>query len=225
MIPVLGRILILGSLLAAAAGSILGFAAGRTRSLDGLRWARRFAYLYSALIIGAALVMEYALLTHDFSVGYVAQVGSRAIPTWVAAVSLWSSLEGSILFWGLVLGGYLAAAAYAHRHADPAQRSYATGVWLATGAFFALLLAGPAQPFRSVSPVPLDGPGPNALLQNHVLMILHPPCLYLGYVGMTIPFGLASAALITGRLGPELARRLRLWLLLPWTFLTVAIVL
>src|SRR5215212_7651725 len=112
MLPSLGRILILGSLLAAAAGAILGFAAGRTRSLDGLKWARRFAYLYAALIIGATLVMEYALITHDFSVGYVAQVGSRAVPLWVTIVSLWSSLEGSILFWGLVLGIYVAIATF-----------------------------------------------------------------------------------------------------------------
>src|SRR5687767_2992011 len=201
MIPVLGRILILGSLLAAAAGSILGFAAGRTRSLDGLRWARRFAYLYSALIIGAALVMEYALLTHDFSVGYVAQVGSRAVPTWVTIVSLWSSLEGSILFWGLVLGAYIALATYFTRGRYEEYQPDAIGVWLATAAFFSFLIAGPASPFQTMSPIPADGPGPNPLLQNHVLMAIHPPFLYLGYVGMTIPFGFACAALLKGRLG------------------------
>src|SRR5688500_1620936 len=107
MIATLGRILILGSLLTAAAGSLLGFAAGRTRSADGLKWARRFAYLYAGFMVVATLVMEYALLTHDFSVSYVAQVGSRAVPTWVTIVSLWSSLEGSILFWGFVLGAYI----------------------------------------------------------------------------------------------------------------------
>src|SRR5688500_16531218 len=99
MIPVLGRVLILASLLVAVAGAVLGFVAGRTQSPEGLRWARRFAYLYGALIITAALVMEYALLVHDFTVSYVAQVGSRSVPTWVTIVSLWSSLEGSILFW------------------------------------------------------------------------------------------------------------------------------
>src|SRR5829696_6581914 len=103
MTPLLGRILILASLLAASAGALLGFAAGRSRSIDGLKWARRLAYLYSALIGAATLLMVYALLAHDFSVSYVAQVGSRAVPTWVTVVSLWSSLEGSILFWGFVL--------------------------------------------------------------------------------------------------------------------------
>src|SRR4029079_11316276 len=90
---------------------------------------------------------------------------------------------------------------------------------------FALLIAGPAQPFSTVSPVPADGPGPNPLLQNHVLMIIPPPCLYLGYVGMTIPFGLACGALLSGRLGRDQLLALRQWLLLPWIFLTMAIVL
>ncbi|MGZ5434332.1 MAG: heme lyase CcmF/NrfE family subunit, partial [Thermoanaerobaculia bacterium] len=110
MLAPLGRILILASLFAAAAGALIGFYAGRTRSAEGLRWARRFAYAYAATIIAATLVMVYALLVHDFSVSYVAHVGSTQVPTWVTVVSLWSSLEGSILFWGLVLGAYIAIA-------------------------------------------------------------------------------------------------------------------
>ncbi|HEX6739761.1 MAG TPA: cytochrome c-type biogenesis CcmF C-terminal domain-containing protein, partial [Vicinamibacteria bacterium] len=102
---------------------------------------------------------------------------------------------------------------------------YAVGVWMACATFFCFLLAGPAQPFGTISPVPPDGPGPNPLLQNHVLMVVHPPCLYLGYVGLTIPFGIACAALLAGRLGHDVLRPLRTWLLLPWIFLTMAIVL
>jgi cytochrome c-type biogenesis protein CcmF len=225
MIPSLGRILILASLLASAAGALLGFAAGRSRSLDGLHWARRFAYLYSALIAGAALLMEYALLTNDFSVGYVAQVGSRSVPTWVSIVSLWSSLEGSILFWGFVLGAYIAVATFLTRGRYVEYQPDAIGVWLSCAAFFSFLIAGPANPFLTVSPVPLDGPGPNALLQNHVLMAIHPPFLYLGYVGMTIPFGFACAALLKGRLGHDVLKPLREALLLPWIFLSIAIML
>ena len=102
---------------------------------------------------------------------------------------------------------------------------YAVGVWLATGAFFSFLLAGPAQPFLTVPNPPADGPGPNPLLQNHFLMAIHPPFLYVGFVGMTIPFGLASAALLAGRLGHDFLRPIRTWLLVPWIFLTIAIVL
>jgi cytochrome c-type biogenesis protein CcmF len=225
MTATLGRFLILASLLIATVGAMVGYASGRARSAQGLRLARKFAYVYGLLMLAATLVMEYALLTHDFAVSYVAQVGSRTVPTWVTIVSLWSSLEGSILFWGLILGLYIVGATWLTRaeHAD--YMGYAIGTWLACATFFSFLIAGPANPFLTVANPPLDGPGPNALLQNHLLMIIHPPFLYLGYVGMTIPFGLATAALLRGRLGHGFLRPLRASLLLPWIFLTIAIML
>jgi cytochrome c-type biogenesis protein CcmF len=225
MTPALGRGLILLSLLAAAAGALVAFVTAGRAPEAARAWTRRFAYLYALALLAANLVMVVALLRPDFSVAYVTHVGSRSVPKWVAVVSLWSSLEGSILFWGGVLALYIAAAAFATRHRHPEHMPWATGVWLACASFFSFLLAGPAQPFGTVVPPPLDGPGPNPLLQNHVLMAIHPPFLYAGYVGMTIPFGLAAAALLARRLGPDFQRTLRTWLLLPWTFLTIAIVL
>ncbi len=225
MTAALGRNLVLLALLASTVGAVVGGATAVRRSAAGWALTRRLAYLFALTMLAANALMVWALLARDFSVSYVAQVGSRAVPNWVAFVSLWSSLEGSILFWGLVIGGYVLVATYANRDKHPEYMPWAVAVWLACGAFFSFLLAGPAQPFASVSPVPLDGPGPNPLLQNHLLMVVHPPFLYLGYVGMTIPFGLASAALLTGRLGHDFLRPLRTWLMLPWTFLTVAIVL
>jgi len=220
----LGRLLILASLLVSSTGAILAFAAGAKKSVDGLKWARRFAFAFSACMALATLVMEYALLTHDFTVSYVAQVGSRAVPTWVTIVSLWSSLEGSILFWGFILGVYIAGATWLTRNEHFEYMAYAIGTWLTCGTFFGFLIAGPASPFKTVAAV-ADGPGPNPLLQNHLLMIIHPPCLYLGYVGMTIPFGFATAALLCGRLGLAFLKPLRNALLLPWIFLTIAIML
>ena len=225
MVPTLGRTLILLALLAASAGSIVGFATGARPNAAGWKWARRLAYAFAAFMALANLTMEYALLTHDFSVSYVAHVGSRAVPTWVSIVSLWSSLEGSILFWGLVMGVYVAVATWRKADQHPEYMPYAVGVWLACGAFFSFLLAGPAQPFGTIPNPPLDGPGPNPLLQNHYLMVIHPPFLYSGYVGMTIPFGLACAALLVGRLGNDFIRPLRNFLLTSWIFLTCAIVL
>ena len=225
MIPILGRTLILLALLTASAGAIVGFATGVSPSVAGWKWARRLAYLFAACMVLANLVMEYALLTHDFSVSYVAHVGSRQVPTWVSIVSLWSSLEGSILFWGLVMGVYVAVATRRNADRYPEYMPYAVGVWLACGAFFSFLLAGPAQPFATMLNPAADGPGPNALLQNHYLMVIHPPFLYSGYVGMTIPFGLACAALLVGHLGNDFIRPLRNFLLLSWIFLTCAIVL
>ena len=225
MVPTLGRTLILLALLAASAGSIVGFATGARPSAAGWKWARRLAYAFAAFMALANVTMEYALLRHDFSVSYVAHVGSRSVPTWVSIVSLWSSLEGSILFWGLVMGVYVSVATWRKAGDHPEYMPYAVGVWLACGAFFSFLLAGPAQPFATVPNPALDGPGPNPLLQNHYLMVIHPPFLYSGYVGMTIPFGLACAALLVGRLGNDFIRPLRNFLLVSWIFLTCAIVL
>jgi cytochrome c-type biogenesis protein CcmF len=222
----LGRILVYASLLVSTAGAMVGFAAGKSGSREALKWARRFAYAYFFLMIAATAVMEAALLSHDFSVGYVAHVGSRAVPVWVTIVSLWSSLEGSILFWGFILGIYIAAATWLTRGRHEEYMPYAIGTWMACATFFSFLIASPAgSPFGSISPIPPDGPGPNPLLQNHVLMIIHPPFLYLGYVGMTIPFGLACAALLRGRFGQSFLRPVRVALLLPWCFLTIAIML
>jgi cytochrome c-type biogenesis protein CcmF len=221
----LGRNLILLALLISSMGAIVGLSAGVRGSASGAALARKLAYAFAAAMVAANLLMVWALLVRDFSVGYVAQVGSRDVPDWVAVTSLWASLEGSILFWGLVLGAYVAAATWLTRDRYPEYMPYAIGTWMACGAFFSLLLAGPAQPFLTVESPLADGPGPNPLLQNHLLMVVHPPFLYLGYVGMTIPFGLASAALLRGRLGQDFLRPLRTWLMLPWVFLTVAIVL
>jgi cytochrome c-type biogenesis protein CcmF len=204
---------------------MVAYAAGYKNSPQGAQWARRFAYFWALLMLLATVVMEFALLTHDFSVGYVAQVGSREVPTWVTFVSLWSSLEGSILFWGLVLGLYIAGATWITRDRHNEYLPYAIGTWLACATFFSFLIAGPANPFVTVLNPPPNGPGPNPLLQNHLLMIIHPPFLYLGYVGMTIPFGFACAALLRGRLGHSFLRPLRASLLLPWIFLTIAIML
>jgi len=225
MIPTLGRFLILASVLVATTGAFIAYAAGSKRSPEGLRWSQRFAYLFAALMLAATGVMEYALITHDFSVEYVSHVGSTQVPLWVTIVSLWSSLEGSILFWGFILGIYIAATTWVNRNDHQEYMPYAIGTWLSVGAFFSFLIAGPANPFLTVANPPLDGPGPNPLLQNHLLMIIHPPMLYLGYVGMTIPFGFAIAALLRGRLGQSFLRPLRASLLLPWVFLTIAIML
>ncbi|MFN7145217.1 MAG: cytochrome c biogenesis protein CcsA, partial [Myxococcota bacterium] len=226
MLGNLGQGFVLAGLAFAAAGAVTGFGAGALRSATGWMWARRLAYLFAASMVLANLTMEYALLTHDFSVRYVAQVGSLASPTHITIVSLWSSLEGSILFWGLILGIYVAAATWLNGEENPSTMPWAVGTWLAVATFFCFLLAGPANAFLPApNPVPLDGPGPNPLLQNHALMIIHPPMLYLGYVGMTIPFGIAVGALFAGRLEASQIAPLRRWLLVAWGFLTVGIVL
>ncbi|MSP54781.1 MAG: heme lyase CcmF/NrfE family subunit [Myxococcales bacterium] len=226
MLGYLGMAFVLLALVCAAAGAIVGFAAGKSGNLDAVAWTRRLGLGYCAGMFAATVVMEYALLTHDFSVRYVAQVGSMDTPAYITFVSLWSSLEGSILFWGFVLAGYIASAIGLTFDRKSPGLATAIAVWLAVGAFFCFLMAGPANPFLPLaSPVPVDGPGPNPLLQNHILMVVHPPMLYLGYVGMTIPFGFAVSSLMRGSLGAAELRELRNALLVPWGFLSVGIVL
>ncbi|RPH73187.1 MAG: heme lyase CcmF/NrfE family subunit [Myxococcaceae bacterium] len=221
----LGTALVLGGLLAAAFGAVVGIEGGLRHRAGALRIVLGAVTAFLLCMVGANLVMVYALVTHDFSVHYVSMVGSRATPLVYTVVSLWSALEGSILFWGAILAVYVFGFSRAHRHDPPTNPLLALGTMLAVGVFFSFLIAGPANPFGRVSPVPPDGPGPNPLLQNHILMVVHPPMLYLGYVGMVVPFGIAVAALIRGQLGDAWMATLRRWTLIPWTFLSVGIVL
>jgi cytochrome c-type biogenesis protein CcmF len=221
----LGTLLVLGGLLSASFGAVVGIEGGLRHRPGALRLVLASVTAFLVCMLGANLVMVRALVTHDFSVHYVAQVGSRATPLVYTVVSLWSALEGSILFWGAILAVYVFAFARAHRNHPPTNPLLALGTMLAVGVFFSFLIAGPANPFGRVNPVPPDGPGPNPLLQNHVLMVIHPPMLYLGYVGMVVPFGIAVAALLRGQLGDGWTAVLRRWTLVPWTFLSVGIVL
>ena len=198
----------------------------------GRRIVLRSGWAYALVVAVAALVacvaMEIALIGHDFSLVYVAEHGSRATPLLYTVASLWAALEGSLLLWVLVLGAFILAVAQRFRHRlDDELVAWALLVMFVVAIFFFGLLLGPANPFKVLpaSQVPADGPGPNPLLQNHPLMAFHPPMLYLGYVGFTVPFAFALAALITGRLGEGWLVETRRWTLAAWGFLTLGIVL
>lgn len=237
MISFVGRGLVMAALFFATFGSFVGLIAGRRYSDEAWQLTRFFAVAFAVSMIGANLLMTYALLIDDFTVSYVAQVGSTEAPIYVTIPSLWSSLEGSILFWGGVLALYVLAMVQTLRH--PAYREYAPWalhVMLAIAVFFSLLVSSIANPFAYMDPAVLQqewmmkgitetGPGPNPLLQNHWLMAVHPPMLYLGYVGMAAPFSLICAALLAGRLDAGWMVPIRRWMLVPWAFLSVGIVL
>src|SRR6476620_8406895 len=201
MTSTLGTTMVIGALLAAAFGAVVGIEGGLRQRAGALKIVLGAVTAFLLCMLGANLTMVHALVSHDFSVKYVAQVGSRATPLIYTVVSLWSALEGSILFWGLILSTYVFAFSRVHKHEHARYMSLALGSMLSVGVFFAFLIAGPANPFGAVSPVLPDGPGPNPLLQNNPLMIIHPPMLYCGYVGMVVPFGVAVAGLLRGQLG------------------------
>ena len=140
-------------------------------------------------------VMEWALITHDFSLQYVAENNARGTPLLFTITGLWAALAGSILLWVLILAGYLAVTVRSFRaRAHEPLVVWATVVMLGVALFFLLLVLGPANPFRlTPGGAPIDGRGPNPLLQNHPLMAFHPPMLYLGYVGFTVPFEIGRA--------------------------------
>jgi len=214
--------------LAASVIGALTLAVGlRGRRAPLLRMGRSYAFLVLGGALLAAFAMERALLTHDFSLQYVAGNGSRSTPLLYTFASLWAALEGSIILWSVVLGGWLVAVVvrFRDRLSDPLV-GWATLTMLVVAAFFFALMLGPANPFKEVAgAVPADGPGPNPLLQNHPLMAIHPPMLYVGYVGFTVPFAFAVAALVTGRVGEGWLTVTRRWTLVSWGFLTTGIVL
>jgi cytochrome c-type biogenesis protein CcmF len=186
--------------------------------------------LVPVAVLGAAIAtfaMQWALITHDFSIAYVAENNARVTPLIYSITGMWSALAGSILLWGLVLSLLIVAVLYRYRRqgSDPVV-GWAIAVMLGVLAFFFALMAGPANPFVTTgSTVPTSGAGPNALLQNNPLVAIHPPLLYLGMVGFTVPFAFAVAQLITGRIDEPWQHDTRRWALLAWTSLSVGIVL
>jgi cytochrome c-type biogenesis protein CcmF len=224
VIPTLGHLAVVIGLAAtayAAGAFVLG---GRSGDLAVLASARRAMYLTFALVAFACLAMVASLLTHDLSVVYVARNNATTTPPFYSVISLWAALEGSILFWTLLASGWAGLVLYRYRARLPALMPW-VGATLAVGiAFFLAVMAWPGDPFVRVTPVGLEGNGPNALLQNHPFMGLHPPLLYLGYTGMAIPFAFGMAALITRRTDEEWLAVVRRWTLVPWIFLTMGIV-
>ncbi|MEM8708596.1 MAG: cytochrome c biogenesis protein CcsA, partial [Actinomycetota bacterium] len=177
--------------------------------------------------LASVVIMERALITRDFTVQFVADHGSSQTPALFNFATLWSALEGSILLWVLVLCGYVVAVVVKFRNdGDDPMMAWVMLTLFVVSAFFFLLMVGPSAPFTSFDPPPgYDGPGPNPLLQNHILMAFHPPILYMGYVGFTVPFAFAIAALVTGRVGEGWLLATRRWTVLAWGYLTFGIIL
>jgi len=199
---------------------VAGILGARRRDARLQTSARYAAVAVFMAMTTAVLTMQTALLTDDFSVQYVANTSRLASPTWVKVVTMWAALEGSILLWAWLASGYAALAAFVSP--NNALRNWALVILNAVSAFFISVNALVANPFTLVPNPPLDGPGPNALLQNHWMMAVHPVLMYLGFVGLTVPFAFAMAALITKRPGSEWMQQTRAWSITGWGFLGIA---
>ncbi|HWL45540.1 MAG TPA: heme lyase CcmF/NrfE family subunit [Ilumatobacter sp.] len=199
-----------------------------TGNRAGLRQAPNYAWVIAIGALLSVVAMQVALQQRDYSLKYVQDVGSYTTPWLYNVAAMWSALEGSILLWVAVLAGFTAAVAWRFRkRSADSLVGWAMVVMFVVCAFFALIAFGPANPFAAGPPQPLDfdGRGPNPLLQNHILVMFHPPILYLGYIGFTVPFAFAIAALITGRVGEGWLMETRRWALFSWCFLTIGILL
>ncbi len=222
-----GHIGVLLGLLAALVGIVV-LVLGIRRNDDRLK---RQGAIYAPVILLGALVataaMQHALVTHDFSLVYVADNNSAVTPLLYSITGMWSALAGSILLWGLILAGYATVMVWRFRaRGSESLVAWETLVVYVVAVFFFGLMTGPSDPFRRVAgAVPSTGLGPNSLLQDNPLVAFHPPMLYLGLVGFTLPFAFAIASLVTGELDDAWQVETRRWTLFAWTFLTAGIIL
>jgi len=216
---------ILLGLVLAVYGTAVAAVGARTARPALVDSARRCAYVLFAVALLVNAAMLVALLRNDFSVRYVAENSSVGTPAFYKVLALWAADDGSLLLWNLVLAGYVAAVALRFRRERPATFPYALSVLLGVQVFYLLVVSGPARPFATLAVVPPDGRGPSPLLQNHPLMAVHPPFLYLGFIGFTVPFAFGAAALLVGRAGVAWSAITRRWTLAVWCFLTVGLLL
>jgi cytochrome c-type biogenesis protein CcmF len=222
----IGQSALIVGFVASVFGAIVTVVGIRTGDGRIRRSVPNYAWLVALMAAVAVVMMLRALITRDFDLAYVQQVGSTTTPALYNITALWSALEGSILLWLAVLAGYTAVIMHRYRpRLDDPLVGWALVVMFVVTAFFFLLAFGPTAVFATGPAGVTDGPGPNPLLQNHVLVVFHPPILYLGYVGFTVPFAFAIAALVTGRVGEGWLLETRRWALFSWGFLTIGILL
>ncbi len=226
-IPVVGQsALLLGAVSCLVGVVTLGLGLWK-KNYSFLKSGRSYAWLILLASAIASVVLEFALITHDFQLSFVAHNNSFQTPILYCITGMWSALQGSILLWSLILSLYLALMVhhFKSRAQDPLVGWATLTMYVVSGFFFVLMLVA-SNPFSLIKgPIPFDGSGPNPLLQNNILVAFHPPMLYLGFVGFTVPFSFAIASLITGRQGEGWLVEVRRWTLFAWAFLTAGIIL
>jgi cytochrome c-type biogenesis protein CcmF len=211
------------------------FYGARTGRRELAKSGERAVYATFGFVLLAVVALETLLLRSDFSVAYVAEYSNRGLPFFYKMASLWGGQQGSLLFWTLILTGYTALVGLRNRNYAGKLIPYTLGVLSVTAMFFLIMNKFAANPFEHLmvdhggaagalafrAP---DGRGLNPLLQ-HPAMVIHPPMLYLGYVGMVVPFAFCMAALLTRELGSGWIKLTRRWTLFAWLFLGTGILL
>jgi cytochrome c-type biogenesis protein CcmF len=219
-----GELALWVGLLMAAWCATVSFAGGKLGRADLIASGERAAYATVVLVVLASIGLWTAILTHDFSLKYVASFTSSNLPTVYLIASFWGGQAGSLLFWTLILAVFTAIAVFSNRARNRVLMPYVTGTLGVMLLFFLATLCFASSPYERLDWVPAEGRGMNPQLQNPG-MAIHPPNLYLGFVATHIPFAFVIAALITRRLDSEWLAAVRRWALLSWLFLTIGIVL
>lgn len=224
MIADLGYAAVLIALAAVVYAAIASVYGARKNDWRWVESARNAMSATFPLILLACGLIIYLLLTNDFSVLYVTRVTSTEMPAYLKVTALWGGQAGSLLFWNLLLAAFTTAAMLRKWSDQRALMPYVILVGSVTQIFFLGLVAFVENPFAASTVIPPEGQGLNPLLR-HPGMIIHPPMLYLGFTGFTVPYTFAMAALITGKLDDSWIRTTRRWTLVAWLFLSLGLIL
>ena len=182
-------------------------------------------HLVTALMVMASVLIVQAFVTDDFTIKYVSRYSDSVQPLFFKLTSYWGGLDGSIMFWVFLLACFGSIAVHVNRDRHRELIPYVVAVISGVQMFFLFLMIIHNNPFDTfIADTPVDGKGLNPLLQN-IYMVIHPPSLYIGFVGMTIPFAFGMAALITGHLDDAWLRAVRRWTMFAWIFLSFGLTL
>src|SRR2546425_2480099 len=221
----LGTFLLLATFVVCSYAAVISVVGARRGSRRLIESGIGAFYLVCALMTSASAVIVNAFITGDYSIKYVAHTSDSVQPLFYKITSYWGGLDGSIMFWVFLLSLFGSAAVYVNRERYRELIPYVVATISSVQMFFLYLMVVHKNPFTTfLTAAPADGQGLNPLLQNY-WMVIHPPSLYTGFVGMTIPFAFCIAALITGHLDDSWLRAVRRWTMVAWLFLSFGLML
>ena len=224
MIPELGHFMLVLALAAAITQAFFGLAGPALGRQAWVEVARPAVIAQFALVSLSLAALVYAFVQNDFSVEYVAANSNTALPIGYRIAAVWGAHEGSLLLWAWIMVAWTLAVALLSRSLPPHFAARVLGVLGLISIGFLLFTLATSNPFARLDPAAPDGRDLNPLLQDFALAI-HPPMLYAGYVGLSVAFAFACAAMIEGRLDAAWARWTRPWTTVAWALLTVGIAL
>jgi cytochrome c-type biogenesis protein CcmF len=219
----LGYYLLLAAFIVCAYALAASVAGARRRSRPLTDSGIGAFYLVAAIMAAASSIIVYAFVAGDYSIKYVARYSDSVQPLFYKITSYWGGLDGSIMFWVFLLSVFGSTAVYVNRERHRELVPYVVAVISVVQMFFLFLMIIHNNPFETyLTENPADGEGLNPLLQNFY-MVIHPPTMYTGFVGLTIPFAFGMAALITGFLDDSWLRAVRRWTMISWLFLSIGL--